>query len=195
MSSFKQLPGTLFLIGCLMTSSALAQQQQPQIPWGENLVKNGSFEQGNGAYYITRHDRTRIDLDVVYRGLHALRLEGGNNEPKKDHTIVVQGFKLSLQAGAQVLYRMAYRCENADEKYPASLGLVYKVEGEKKDHHIKLDKPLLVKKDCDWTVYEVVLKDLPADATLLGFNVKVPRESAATLWIDDIQVRTYTPSK
>jgi hypothetical protein len=184
----------MLLMLCLITVPVSAEQEKPSIAWGENLVKNGSFEQGDGSYYLTRRDLTKIDTDVVYRGLNALRLEGGQNVEKTDHTIAVQGFSMPFAADSKLLFRLAYRSENADAKHPASLSMVYKVANEKKDFPVKIKEPLVIRKDCDWTVYEVVLEDLPADLVMFGFNVKVPRESSAKLWIDDIQVRTYKPA-
>jgi hypothetical protein len=120
-------------------------------------------------------------------------MQGQASTEKVDHNIIVQGFALTLELGTQVLYHIAYRVEHADAKHPASLQMIYKLKDDKKDIPIKVEKPLVIKEDCDWTVYEVVLKDLPEDITTFGFKMHLPRESGTTLWLDDIQVRTYKP--
>lgn len=192
MNRFDRVCASVLLVG-LLVGVAIAEEAEKKIPWGPNQVKNGSFEQGDGSYYLTRRDLVSIDTDVVYRGLNSLRMKGADTTEKGDANIVVQGFKLNIEPGEQLLYRIAYRCEKADSKHPASLSMVYKVKGDKKDHPIKVEKPLVIRKDCDWTVYEVVIKNLPADTVMFGFNIKLQQESATTLWIDDIQVRTYKP--
>ena len=181
------------LMVTLLAGFTEAQQTEEKIPWGPNLVKNGSFEQGHGAFYLTRRDLVSIDTDVVFRGLNAMKMQGEAATQQADHNIIVQGFALSLEPGTQVLYRIAYRMEKADAKHPARLQMIYKVKGDKKDIPIKVEKPLVIKKDCDWTVYEVVIKNLPADTSTFGFKIHLPRESGGTLWLDDIQVRTYKP--
>lgn len=178
---------------CLFAGLLQAQETKKEIPWGPNLAKNGSFEEGLGAYHFTRRSQVAIDTDVVYRGFNALKMQGEASTEKRGHNICVQGFFLKPKPTMQVLFRLAYRAEHVDKKIPPVVSFRYGIEGEKSDHAFAQIKDMMIKKDGDWTVYEVVVKAMPENANRVGFWFRVPQESGATLWVDDIQVRTYVP--
>lgn len=156
--------------------------------WGPLLNTNGGFEDGKSNYHLTRPATTEIDSDEVYRGQFSLRLQGEGAKEKTENSICVQGFAISAPTPTfTYLLRVAVKAKNVDPACPPSLVVIV---GNTRGEMVFPDNgELTIGEDSDWKVLELVVSKLPDDLKTMGFWLKVPSKSQATVWFDEAEFR------
>ncbi|MDR1280135.1 MAG: hypothetical protein LBK99_04865 [Opitutaceae bacterium] len=166
---------------------------------GPVINKNGGFEEGLGAYHIVRPDDCVLDEDEVWRGQFSLRLTvspetaAGNDDP-----MVVAGYTIPAPRTAtpptRYIFRCAVKTENMDPAFPARILL--NADGipgvPRPGRGLPQNEKLVFSTDRDWTPLEVELTGLPPEATVIGFTIRLPRQSKGTLRVDEIELRETT---
>lgn len=180
---------TLLTLSAAGAGPTTAPSPVPEIKWGPLLNKNGGFEDGKSLYHMTRPIAAQIDAEVVYRGQHSLRLQGEGVE-SGDNNICVQGLAVSsLTPTTRFLLRVAVKAQNVNPEFPPSAQLIGGIGKDSTQYFFPENTALVIRNDCDWKVMEVVVSELPKDLTKLGFWLQLPKQSKATVWFDDVEVR------
>lgn len=157
---------------------------------GALINKNGGFEDGKGLYHITRPEAVKIDTDEAYRGQHSMRITAmEENEAKVEDPMVVAGYELTTRSEKDVyVFRCAIKTQNVNPSAPPRIDLQAGKKGSP-SQTLPESKDLVFKQDMDWTAFEVKIQNIPKDCNIIGFWVRVPHQTGATVWVDEIEIR------
>lgn len=157
--------------------------------YGPILNTNGDFEQGTTAYHFTRPKQMALDQEEVYRGFSALRIQGENTTDRVEDTILVQGFESASATKRDFRLTVAIKAKGVNAEYPFRAQVAASYGKGKPNYEMPLEQRITVAQDGEWTLREMILRDVPPEITKLHLWFVLPHQSGATVWIDNIEVR------
>jgi hypothetical protein len=178
----------LILAGsCSMPQNAIAQAvENVKSPLDENLILNGSFENGTQSWEIPANAHATASTDSK---LGEKSLEFVNKDPKS-YELITQ--KIPVASEQIVHYSGWIKGKDLVSDNAADKGAALFVETFGKGKYISGVYLTPLSGTFDWTYVEGVCY-LPGDATDFNIGLYMRRGTTGTAWFDNIQVRIEKP--